>query len=348
MNFRHALLAAAIATAWLPGQAAHASLSKTVRDWHVECTNGLTCSMSYYDWDAKGLQLVGFERKGAPNATVDLRLRTDTDFSPETDPSVTFRFSVDGKALLSLSAKDLIQGDNGLSYSYSDQTKVLALLAAMASGKTADVSVTGAAGTHVLTVKLNGVTGAMLYTDEAQGRLDRVDALQAKGVKELPRQAVVQDILRLEDMPEIVRKEFTDSGGACSDIEPETISQFQGFQATSGTTELIGVPCATGGAYNQPYALYVVNEIVERIAFPYMQDSKPTAMSTAMNIDFDPVAGTITSFFRGRGIGDCGEYFKWKINDGKGSLELMEMRSKGECDEGSNDPTTFPLVWPVK
>jgi hypothetical protein len=348
MNLRCAYLVAAIAAVWFPGQAAHASVSKTVRDWNVECSNGLTCSMSYSDWSAKGLQFIGFERTGGPNSTVDLRLRTHADFSPDTDPDVTFRLTVDGKTLLSLMAKDLVQSEHSDTYSYSDQTKVLALLAAMASGKSADVTVTGAAGAQVMSVKLDGITGAMLYVDEVQGRLDRADALQAKGEKEPSRHAVAKDILSLEDMPEIVRKEFTDSGGACSDIEPETIKQFQGFHVLSGPTELIGVPCATGGAYNQPYALYVVNEIVERISFPFMQDGRPTATSTAMNLDFDPVSRTLTSFFRGRGIGDCGQYFKWRINDSSNSLELLEMRSKGECDEGSNDPTTFPLVWPTK
>lgn len=348
MKFRHALLAAAIATAWLPGQSARAWISKQVRDWTVECSNGLTCKMSYSDWSAKGMQYVGFERKGEPNAGVDLRLRAHTDFSPDTDQGVTFRFTVDGKELLALTTKDLVQGEHADVYSYSDQPRVLALLAAMETGKTAEVTVTGAGGTQVLPVKLNGVTGAMLYADEVQGRLGRVDALQAKGDTQAGRNETAKEILSLEDMPEIIRKEFTESGGACSDLEPETIGQFQGFHVTVGKTELIGVPCSTGGAYNQPYALYTVGEIVERIAFPYVEEGRPMATSTAMNIELDPVAKTLTSFFRGRGIGDCGEYFKWKIDDVRGSLELVEMRNKGQCDEGSNDPTTFPLVWPVK
>lgn len=347
MNLRHVFLAAVMLTAWLPGQTAHAWISKQVRDWMVECSNGLTCKMSYSDWSARGVQYVGFERKGAPHAGVDLRLRTHTNFSPDTDPGVTFRFTVDGRDVLALTTKELIQGEHSDLHFYSNQPQVLALLAAMEAGRTAEVTVTGAAGTEVLPIKLNGVKGAMLYADEVQGRLGQVDALDARGDRQPSKHAVAKEILSLEDMPEIIRKDFTDSGGACSDLEPETIKQFQGFDVTVGSTELIGVPCATGGAYNQPYALYTVGEIVERISFPYMEDGKPTVMTTAMNIDFDPVARTITSFFRGRGIGDCGEYFKWRINERVGSLTLLEMRNKGECDEGSNDPTTFPLVWPV-
>ena len=72
MNLRHVFLVATIAAMWLPAQAAQAWISKQVRDWTVECSNGLTCKMSYSDWNAKGLQSVGFERKGGPNAAVEL------------------------------------------------------------------------------------------------------------------------------------------------------------------------------------------------------------------------------------------------------------------------------------
>jgi hypothetical protein len=345
MNLRHLFLATALVSGWLTASAVHARVTKEVRDWTVECSNGLTCNMSFSDWAAKGVQYVGFQRKGEPNAPVELRLRMAPDFSPDVDPAITFQFRVDGKELLTLAAKDLTPGEHGETSFHADQARVLALMEAMEAGKTAEVTVSGKAGSEMLAIKLNGVKAAMLYIDEVQGRVDRIDALEAKGDKQPTEFAVAKDILTLEDMPEIVRKDFTDSGGACSDLEPETVRQFEGFNVTVGEIELLGVPCATGGAYNQPYALYVVNEAVERISFPSMQNGRPTTMSTAMNVDFDPVAKTMTSFFRGRGIGDCGQFFKWLINDSTNSLELLEMRSKGECDEGGNDPTQFPLVW---
>ena len=352
MNLRPLFLVAAVAACWLPGQASQAYVTKKVRDWTVECSNGLTCQMSFWDWGSKGMQYLGFERRGAPHAAVQLRLRTAPDFSPETDAGVTYRFTVDGRELLLLTARDLVQEEHNEAYLYPDlypdQARVLALLEAMEAGKSAEVIVVGKAGSQVLPVKLNGVKGAMLYLDEVQGRLDSVDALEAKGDKQPPKDASAKDIRTLEDMPEIVRKDFTDSGGACSDLLPETIKQFDGFDVTIGAIRLIGVPCATGGAYNQPYALYTVNEVVERISFPDMHEGKPTTMSTAMNIDFNPVTKTMRAFFRGRGLGDCGEYHKWQLDKMGNRLELLEIRIKGECDEGSNDPTSFPLAWPVK
>lgn len=345
MNFRHFVLAAAIAAAWLPGQAAQAWISKQVRAWNVECSNGLTCNMAFSDWNGKGLQYVSFQRKGASHAAVELRLRTSQEFSPDEDPSLTFRFTIDGQELLLLTTKDLVQEEHSPVYFSPDHAKVSALLDAMKVGKIAEVAVSGKAGSDVLRLKLDGVKAATLYLDEVQGRLDRVDALEAKGDKQPPKDAIARDILTLEDMPDIVRKDFTDDGGPCSDLEPETIKQFQGFDVAIGSIRLIGVPCATGGVYNQPYALYVMNEAVERISFPYMDEGKPTAMTAAMNLDFDPVTKTMTSFFRGRGLGDCGEYFKWQFDERGDRLSLLEMRNKPDCDEGDNDPTKFPLVW---
>ena len=149
MNLRHFVLAAAIAAAWLPGQSAQAWISKQVRDWNVECSNGLTCNISAWDWDAKALQYVSFQRRGAPNAALELRLRTAQEFSPDDDPTVTFRFTVDDKELLLLTTKDLVQEEHSPVYFSADHAKVSALLDALEVGKTAEVAVTGKAGRDV-------------------------------------------------------------------------------------------------------------------------------------------------------------------------------------------------------
>lgn len=348
MKARMFITIGALVAALAPGSATQAWTSKQVRDWTVECSNGLTCDMTYADWGAKGLQSVGFERGGAPDAAVVLKLRAAPDFSPEADPGLTYRFSVDGKDLLVLAAGDLKPDKSGMTYRHSDQAKVTALLEAMEAGRTAEVIVSGAAGRQLLPVKLNGVKAAMLHIDEVQGRLGRTDALEARGTTKPPAGVTAKDILAIEDMPEIVRKDFTESGGPCSDLEAEMIGQFQGFDVSVGTVRLIGVPCGSGGAYNQPYALYAAYDIiVERISFPYIEKGVPTTMSTAMNLDFNPATRTLTAFFRGRGIGDCGEYIRWRVDDAGGRLKLAEVRMKGDCDEKGNDPTEFPLVWKV-
>jgi len=137
--------------------------------------------------------------------------------------------------------------------------------------------------------------------------------------------------------------------GACSGLD-ENISYYNGFDIMVGDTRLIVVPCGIGGAYNFPYALYVgYDVIVERLSFPDIREDKPSTVSTAYNIDFDPKTKIFTSFMRGRGIGDCGLWYKWKLADaGAPALVLLEVRRKDDCDENDmGGPQNFPLIWPV-
>jgi hypothetical protein len=320
--------------------------SKEIRDWSVECSNGLTCDMSFADWDAKGLQSVGLLRKGAPNAPLELKLRFAPDAAPDKAPAATYVFAVDGKPVLTVKASELRADSNGSWFVYSDPSKVAALAAAMQVGTAMTVTASGTPDNPVLPVKLSGVKGALLYADEIQGRLERTDALVAKGDKAPPEDAIARDIVSLDDLPDVVRKDFTGEGGACSDLDVSTIGQYQGFELSVGTTRVIVVPCGMGGAYNQPYALYVAYDvIVERISFPYMDNGTPTTMSTAYNVDFDPVKREMTSFFKGRGIGDCGQFYKWRMDADAISLRFVEERAKDDCDEKEGGPETFPLIW---
>lgn len=337
-------------TALLPGGVS-AGVGKDIRDWSVACTNGLTCSMSFYDLKARGVQHVSFQRRVAANAPIALEIRAAKNFGPDDAPDATYRFSVDGKEVLVLGAGELKPETYGSAFLLSDDAKVRTLLAAMEAGTTMEVTATTSKASVTFPVKLNGVKGAMLYLDEVQGRLGRTDALVEKGDKAPPTEEVAGDIESLDDMPANVRRDFTESGGPCGDLEPSMIGRFQGFDIMVGTTRLIAVPCGSGGAYNQPYAVYVgYDVIIERLAFPLMDEGSPTTMSTAYNVDFDPVAKVLTSFDKGRGLGDCGDFYKWRFNEDDATLSLLEERSKGDCDaEGIGDgPEKFPIVWQVK
>lgn len=82
MNSARLFRAGLVTAVGLSAGTAQAWVSKDIRDWRVECTNGLTCEMGFTDWEAKGVQSVGFQRGGAPNAPVRLKLRVAPDFRP--------------------------------------------------------------------------------------------------------------------------------------------------------------------------------------------------------------------------------------------------------------------------
>jgi hypothetical protein len=65
------------------------------------------------------------------------------------------------------------------------------------------------------------------------------------------------------------------------------------------------------------------------------------------SMEFDPREQELTRFEMARGLGDCGAWFKYRINEDKGVL--LEYRAK-DCDdkeefEGIPHPGTFPLLF---
>ena len=56
----------------------------------------------------------------------------------------------------------------------------------------------------------------------------------------------------------------------------------------------------------------------------------------------------LTSFFKGRGLGDCGQYYIWQIDEGTNSLQMIEERARDTCEGEEGGPDTFPVVFQAK
>jgi hypothetical protein len=330
---------------------AQAWTSRDVRDWSVSCSNGLTCTMSFYDWDARNLNRFHIRREGAPNAKVEILLPAPADFDSRGDATATFSLVVDGKEAVSTPVTSLARDAFTSQFIYADQAQIGSLLDAMKVGTAMELRYKGALGDFALSIKLSGVKGSLLFMDEAQDRLGRSDALEAKGDKQPPEGVTARDITSIDQLPELAKNDLTGEGGACSDLEPDALAQFNGFEVNVDGTRLIAIPCGVGGAYNQPYALYLDYDVVtERISFPDTREGLPSAMTTAYNLDYDATTRILTSFFKGRGIGDCGQWYKWRLDvrGGGAALVLLEERNKDDCDGiDVGGPQNFPLVFPV-
>lgn len=325
--------------------------SRDIRDWSVSCSNGLTCTMSFYDWDAKSLNRFHIRREGAPNARVEVLLPAPADFDSKGDASATFSLVVDGREVVSTPVASLARDALSSQFVYADEVPIGRLLDAMKAGTSMELRYTGALGEFTLPVKLSGVKGSLLFMDEAQDRLGRTDALEAKGEKQPPEGVTARDITSVDQLPTLVKNDLSAEGGSCSDMEASALAQFNGFEVNVDGTRLIAIPCGAGGAYNQPYALYLDYDVVtERISFPDTREGLPSAMTTAYNLDYDARTRILTSFFKGRGIGDCGQWYKWRLDvrGGGAALVLLEERNKEDCDGVDvGGPQNFPLVFPV-
>jgi hypothetical protein len=357
MTISRLLSAAAGLAALLLATQASAAASKDIRDWHVGCTGGLTCAMSFSDWDVKGINELNFVRTDDPDAAVELQVSAPPGFYDKGDAKGVYSFVIDGKVALTLpiaalNYKGNHQGssDDGFvrDLSYSNDAAARALLAAMKAGTSMQLNYGGDLGTFTLPVKLTGVAGSMLYMDDVQDRLKRTDALEDKGDRAAPKMTQARDFTHIKDFPAAIRRDFAD-GRECNGLDDD-LGDFPGFEMVMGNVDLYVVPCGQDGAYNQPFAAYFEQGgHFRRLSFPGTKgDGDKMSMSTsgtAYNVEVDPKTRVFTALFKGRGHGDCGMWSKWKMTDGKKPvLKLLEERRKDDCD-GGDDPRTFPLTW---
>jgi len=189
--------------------------------------------------------------------------------------------------------------------------------------------------------------------DEQQLRDGTVEALQVKGSKPAPVPPQLKLIETVEQIPADIRKDFSDEMAVCGGASPGTFRNAGGFETKiADGLDLIGLPCGSPGAYNQPYAFYsrYENKTVP-ISLPTISDDGPTVTDTAWNIDWTQKTLTLTAIFKGRGLGDCGIYDVWKATDsGEGRVRfvLVQERSKGDCDGNyAGGPEKWPASWPV-
>lgn len=333
--------AIALAVASLP---AAASVYEQFRDISVSCSNALTCSIDLVG-SGGALSWAGLVRSMGPDQPLGLYLYHD-----ELAPTATVSLRVDGAPAGSLTGSDFVAGSPAgrLIHSGAD---VLDLLAVLRNGNVLEISIDGGTATRF---SLSGLVASLIFVDEQQGRLGARDALERKGDGESPRASVVE-ITRIADIPEAIRPDFQ-GDGECAFFDEDRFSYGRGFAARlSEAYTLYALPCAEGGAYNQPYVFSMRSQYGSSVGFravslPTMTEDGPSTVGEAWNIDWNAAERTMTAFFKGRGVGDCGSWDRWGLREtgAAPAFVLMEARVKGDCDgDGGGGPENWPPLWPV-
>ncbi len=334
----------------LGSEQADAGTFKEVRDWWARCSNGLTCSLEYNDsaGDAM-LRTIAIERISAPDAPVNLLLGFGEALSHADAEMAELILRIDDDASFSFLLADGQTESDGWQWRIPAIEAPADLLTAMTDGIRMTAEIDGLENSAI-EVSLAGVTAGLVFIDEAQGRLQRLDALETVGNRPVPDEARVREITAVADLPPEIRADFEDEQSDCH-MEPDRFAAIGAFVvAEDDLQELIGAPCGPGGAYNQPYVLYSgLSGKFRPLALPTMTEEGPTTSRMAYNISYEPIDDRLTSFFKGRGIGDCGGYQAWAIKEDEYGLNLVlrEERAKGECDgDYAGGPESWPLTWP--
>jgi hypothetical protein len=326
-----------------PPAAAAPSESRAFRDWRAVCDNGNACVAFGPASEATGWVRIAVSPGPDARPSVMAGFWTGED----TGRSDALTLIIDGERFVATPTPDAdtIQGRLG------DADAVRAI-AAMARGRT--MSLAAAAGDHP-SVSLSGVSAALLWIDERQGRLDSTTALIRRGARPASAVPAAPPLPRVMPAPPVAQAGF----GAEDQTLPAALEALPAVKACraetsyndyvgkavisarlDAATELWGVPCFSG-AYNIGHDWYVTG--------PGGRNPRPAVLASAsgetgagtVNGDYAPETRTLSEFNKGRGLGDCGIVRTWTWTG-----QAFALTSGSEMTECWGMPSDlWPTTW---
>lgn len=322
-----ALTLALLPEAALAQAAPKPGATKTFGDWAVGCDNGLRCTM------------LSLTPEDAERGETSLRVMRDA--GPAGGWRVTVQPDDERPRGLAIDGRRV----GGAQLDYRDSAAA-AIVAALVNGRA--MQVLTPAGKTQSAISLKGASAALRYIDAQQGRVGTRGAAVAKGTAPDTRVPVPPPLpvivarapdgvaarptaAQIRQMQKIGQCDATDFGGDATPV-PHAVG--------NGTT-LIFVPCSSG-AYNLSVAVFTLKGgriAPARADVPtgFGEGGAPSAPASLVNADV--TKGVITSYAKGRGVGDCGtsQSFVW---DGT-RLRLSEMAVMDECRGNTDLITTW-------
>ena len=350
---RWSLLASAI---FLAATAASASDFKSFKDWYAACDNLRNCSAYGFSTDVGDARAyLRIERGGAANAPITITLSVDP------AEAASYRIAFD-PALPGLPGGPLT-GKEGEGNDYrrtvlAEGASAQALIDSIRKAKAIVVTLQPAAGkkldTPTTNVSMSGAAAALLWIDDQQKRIDTVTAMVRRGAKPAsaipaqPKAHVIVAAKPTKEKPPAKQPPGLEAKGRalCGESDPK--SKMENMYALGGGQILYEFSCPeNSGAYNFQ-SVYMVGpagnpQVARAVAFKWpikigdIQHDEP--QNGLINPNFDEETMTLSSFGKGRGIGDCGSDEEW-VWDGK-TFRLAKLSLMSECHGVSLDD------WPV-
>ena len=192
---------------------------------------------------------------------------------------------------------------------------------------------------------LGGLTAALLWIDERQGRLGSERVASAPPFGLVP--AGQEQVAGVPDIPHEVL-ELHESDPGCEPFAALANGRDFTVSALDAEHTLYLIPCWSA-AYNFGWKAYVETAgggVEPQYFADYSDYSGWTGTPHLVNVYFDPGFKELGSFYKGRGVGDCGSSGTWKWT---GYLfRMTEFRAKA-CGDGpvdeNEDIGNFPVIF---
>lgn len=304
---------------------------KAFGDWAVACDNLRFCEaaslMSNEEFD--NIPQIAITREAGPAGDLAIEITPDTEYRG------AWRIEIDGKQVQdgTLAGPSLVIRGSWAAQLIEAMLKGQSMLVRSADGKTLSLA------------SLKGISATLRYFDAQQGWAGSKAALVAKGDRPantlpaapaVPRVAFVRPSGKPAAIPAPLRAAMGEQS-KCDVVYADgtdTSPQTETFALGNGQT-LALIPCGSG-AYNYSSVPFVVERGKAVVArFDHVPGwTESEGVATLVNADWDAAKGQLSSYVKGRGIGDCGssETYVW---DGA-MFRLVEARAMGEC-RGSNN-----------
>ncbi|MEP3225943.1 MAG: DUF1176 domain-containing protein [Parasphingorhabdus sp.] len=311
---------------------------KVFRDWSAGCDNGGRCQAISLVNDASG----GYSEWGGPVSIIRSADREDKlkiRVLVQVAEIGSYAVVVDRKTIAS---GTMVEGDYPIEVTGQDAKK---LATAIARGR--KLQVTGANDKILTSISLYGSTAALRYMDQKQNRARTPTALIAKGRRKYRGDAVPLPVVTTQQWQPAKRipatTEIVDlvENSPCKDDRFGVVEDqiFPLGQEDDRYRALILISCGSG-AYNFSSAAYIgeikgTEKKGASWAFrPATYDLQPSwggegRPPLLVNAHWEENRQILSSFAKGRGIGDCGnsESFIW---DGE-QFRLIEAQGMQEC-----------------
>ncbi|WP_417620391.1 DUF1176 domain-containing protein [Parasphingorhabdus sp.] len=335
VSFIAGIIAAIAATATLP--VPQPGELHTFKDWTVGCDNGSNCEAvslvpdeggaGYDDWDGP----ISVVRTAGSDDIFKIRLLFGT---KEID---RYKMFIDGQLV---DTGPIVQGDYPIEIVGEDAKKV-----AQAISRGSRLILQGPAGENLTQISLAGSSAAFRYIDQKQNRAGTETALVAKGSRDFHPPSIEVPMIIVDQwktatlVPDASTLVALAEGSKCKDDRYGLVED-QAYplgQRGDRFRALVLISCGSG-AYNFSSAPYIAE---------YRKDSPDGWTFTPAKFDRQPRWGgegtepllvnagwddhdqTLSSFGKGRGLGDCGsaENYVW---DGE-MFRMIDASAMDEC-----------------
>ena len=301
------------------------------KDWAAACDNSLACEAVSLapDGNMSDAPWVRIAREGGAEAvTVQIGLP-----EPKGD---RYRIFVDGRLV---DSGVLSKGEWAIEV---EPRNALKLAGALGRGR--KMLILAADGTQLGERSLNGSAAALIHIDLLQNRAWTSSALFRTGRKALRTKSAplpvvtAQPIGKVAAVPEagtIIR--VVENSGCTEDPQAVTENSAISLGKRDGVNQALVLVSCGSGAYNMAMASYVGtstdgkkwNFTPARFDFPERPDAEMAGVTLLSNAQWDAASQQLSSFHKGRGIGDCGTSARY-VWDGI-QFRLVEAKGMDQC-----------------